>query len=214
MAMSHNSHDDRVLEALTSRSVPAEDHLLACASCRAERAQLETSLSVFSAAAREATDQPGHFWTRQAAQIHSTIAAAPQRRLTFGSRMTSALALLAIFAFLLVRAAPAPKTSVSQAAPNSDHELLLAVERPSARYTGCAGTSHSVGGRHDSHFPRRHTQFRVTQFLQGAISPCQLDVVPSHSSFSRLPPCTRKVRRLPPNLRTPLVVIVYLFSAQ
>ena len=138
MALSHNSHDNRVLEALTSRSVPAEDHLLACASCRAERAQLETSLSIFSAAAREATEQPGHFWTRQAAQIHSNIAAAPKRRLSFGSRMASALALLGLFAFLLVRAAPAPKTSVSQASPNSDHELLLAVEQALQRDTPAA----------------------------------------------------------------------------
>jgi len=138
MALSHNSHDNRVLEALTSRSVPAEDHLLACASCRAERAELEASLSIFSAAAREATEQPGHFWTRQAAQIHSNIAAAPQRRLSFGSRMASALALLGLFAFLLVRAAPAPKTSISQASPHSDHELLLAVEQALQRDTPAA----------------------------------------------------------------------------
>ena len=138
MALSHNSHDNRVLEALTCRSVPAEDHLLACASCRAERAELEASLSIFSVAAREATEQPGHFWTRQAAQIHSNIAAAPQRRLSFGSRMASALALLGLFAFLLVRAAPAPKTSISQASPHSDHELLLAVEQALQRDTPAA----------------------------------------------------------------------------
>ena len=50
MAMSHNSHDDRVLEALTSRSVPAEDQSASVRfSCRAERAQLETSPSRASA---------------------------------------------------------------------------------------------------------------------------------------------------------------------
>ena len=142
MALNHNSHDDRVLEALTNRSVPAEDHLLVCAPCREERDRLETSIGVFSVAAREATDRPVHFWTRQAAQIHANIAAAPTRRLSFGSRMVSALALLGLCAFLLLQGAPRPQapvdSQVHSAATNSDHELLLAVEQALQRDTPAA----------------------------------------------------------------------------
>lgn len=138
MALDPNPHEERILEGLTGRSVPAEDHLLACVACRSERDRLAKSISAFAASAREATDRPGHFWTRQAAQIHSSVAAAPAGRMGLSSRMASALAVLGLFALLLLQGAPGPRPVVESTPPNSDHELLLEVERALQRETPAA----------------------------------------------------------------------------
>jgi hypothetical protein len=138
MALNDNSHEERVLEALTSRSLPAEDHLLACASCRSERDRIQQAIGTFAAAAREATDRPGYFWTRQAAQINSRLSESATRPGAFGLRMVPALALLALLAFLLLQSAPTPPSHATQSTVNSDHELLVEVERALQRDTPAA----------------------------------------------------------------------------
>jgi hypothetical protein len=139
MAIDHNPHDDRILESMIGRSIPAEDHLLACASCRSERDVLEADISAFSTAAREASDRPIHFWTRQSTQIHSKLASAKSSRMGLGSRMTSAFVALALAAFLLLERAPSPRPEPQVATGSgSDHELLLEVERALQRDTPAA----------------------------------------------------------------------------
>jgi hypothetical protein len=139
MAIDQDPHDDRILESMIGRSIPAEDHLLACAPCRSERDVLEAGISAFSTAAREVSDRPVHFWTRQSTQIHSKLASAKSSRMGVGTRMTSAFAALAIVAFLLLQRAPVAGPEPQAAIGNgSDHELLLEVERALQRDTPAA----------------------------------------------------------------------------
>jgi hypothetical protein len=139
MAIDKDPHDDRVLESLVGRSISAEDHLLACEPCRSEQNLLAASIRAFSDAARETSDHPTHFWTRQAAQIHSRISSTRTSGMAFRYRMTSALAALAIAALLLLLRAPVPQPEPQLAIGSaSDHELLLEVERALQRDTPAA----------------------------------------------------------------------------
>ena len=139
MAIDKEPHDDRISESLISRSISAEDHLLTCAPCRSERNLLAASIGAFSDSARETSDHPAHFWTRQAAQVHSRMSSARSSGMGFGYRMTSALAALAIAAILLLQRAPVPQPEPQLAIGSaSDHELLLEVERALQRDTPAA----------------------------------------------------------------------------
>ena len=139
MAIDNNPNDDRILESLIGRSIPAEDHLLACASCRSERNLVAASVSAFTVSVHEMSDHPAHFWTRQSAEIHSKVSSAQSSGMWFGYRMTSALAALAIAAFLLLQRAPSPRPEPQVVTGSgSDHELLLEVERALQRDTPAA----------------------------------------------------------------------------
>ena len=139
MAIDKQSHDDRILESLISRSISAEDHVLTCAPCRSERNLLAASIRAFSDSARETSDHPTHFWTRQTAQIHSQIASTRSSGIGFGYRMSSALAALAIAALILLQRGPVPQPEPRLAIGSaSDHELLLEVERALQRDTPAA----------------------------------------------------------------------------
>jgi len=139
MALDKDPHDDRVLESLIGRSISAEDHLLACDPCRSERNLLAASIRAFSDSARETSDHPAHFWTRQTAQIHSRMSLIRSSGIGFGYRMTSALAALAIAALLLLQRAPVPRPEPQVVTGSaSDHELLLEVERALQRDTPAA----------------------------------------------------------------------------
>lgn len=135
MALTHQPHEHRLMEAIIGRSLPAEDHLLACAACRAERDRIESSFRSFAQSARAASDRPGYFWTRQSAQIHERLGSSSRSAFGYGSRMASALALLALTAFLLLQGAPKPLPDSSQVVAVSDHEILLEVERALDRDT-------------------------------------------------------------------------------
>src|SRR5690242_5585587 len=125
MALNDNSsHDEKILGALTSRSVPAEDHMLACAACREERDRLQRQISHFAESARAATDEPGPYWTRQAAHIRSRIEATPSRESRMTGRLVPALAILALFAVLLLQNSPTPVPAHQSASTRSDHDLL------------------------------------------------------------------------------------------
>ena len=138
MALNDNSsHDERILDALTSRSISAEDHMLACAPCREERERLQQQISHFAESARVATDEPGPFWTRQAAHIRSRIEARPSRS-SMAFRLVPALALLALFAILLLQNSPTPVPAHENVSVRSDHDLLVEVERALDRQTPAA----------------------------------------------------------------------------
>jgi hypothetical protein len=138
MALNDNSsHDERILDALTSRSVPAEDHMLACAPCREERERLHQQILDFAESARGATDEPGPFWTRQAAHIRSRIEDTPSRP-SMAFRLVPALAVLALYAVLLLQNSPTPVPAHQNVSVRSDHDLLVEVERALDRQTPAA----------------------------------------------------------------------------
>jgi hypothetical protein len=139
MALNNDaSHDDRIFDALTCRSLPAEDHMLACASCRLERQRLQHELNAFSESVRSSTNEAGAFWTRQAAHIHARVSAEPSRQSWLLSRLVPVFAVLALFAILLLQNSPSPRPVTHNAPSRSDHDLLVEVERALDRQTPAA----------------------------------------------------------------------------
>ena len=139
MALNHDaSHDERIFDALASRSIPAEDHMLVCAPCREERQRLQQELTAFAESVRATADGPGAFWTRQAAQIHARLSDEPSRKSWLFSRLIPAFAVLALFAVLLLQNSPSSRPITQTAPTRSDHDLLVEVERALDRQTPAA----------------------------------------------------------------------------
>ncbi len=131
MNSNENTHDPLVERALVSLDLAAEHHITECLPCQAERDRVEAALRQFAAANREYTRRPEDFWELQAARIR-----AARRESESKSRLTTTLipsvVVLLLAAFAILGRTPGlhpiqPAAPVAQA--DSDHELLLEVER-------------------------------------------------------------------------------------
>jgi hypothetical protein len=132
MNSNENAHDPLVEHALVGFDLAAEHHIAHCEPCQAEREKVEEVLRQFGAANREYASRPASFWDQQAASILAAQRSSAQR-----SRATLALVpsmvVLLLLGFAVLGHAPgvrpvavSPPTS---AQTDSDHELLLEVER-------------------------------------------------------------------------------------
>lgn len=130
MNRGENSHELLVEKALVGFDLAAEHHLAHCAPCQEERERVGEALREFGNASREQTGRPEIFWEQQAARIR---AASSQRagRSRLGLTLAPGLAVLFLVAFALLSrepsARPTPATAIAQV--DSDHELLVEVER-------------------------------------------------------------------------------------
>jgi len=126
-----NAHDPLVERVLVSFDLAAEHHVAHCEPCQAEREKLEEALRQFGAANREYAMRPESFWEQQAARIRANRHRS-QSRARSVAVLAPALGALLFAGILLVHRAPQVKPE-AQALPtvqtDSDHELLLAVER-------------------------------------------------------------------------------------
>jgi hypothetical protein len=125
------SHDPLVERALVGFDLAAEHHLANCGPCQTERERVEDALRQFGAANREYANRSESFWEQQAAKIR---AARSERtgRSGLALTLTPGLAVLLLLAFALLGpgpvSRPAPAAAV-RAQPDSDHALLVEVER-------------------------------------------------------------------------------------
>lgn len=131
MSSEQNAHEPLVERVLVGLDLAAEHHVANCGPCQAERQRLEDALRQFGAANREYAARGEDFWERQAAQIRTKRREA-SGHVRMAARLAPALAALLLVGVLLVHRAPRVEPS-AQSAPavqtDSDHELLLAVER-------------------------------------------------------------------------------------
>jgi hypothetical protein len=131
MSSEQHAHEPLVERALAGFDLAAEHHIANCEPCQAERERLEEALRQFGAANREYATRTADFWEKQATQIQE------KRRQSRGraymvTALAPALATLLFVAAVLVHRAPRVESS-ARTAPvvqvDSDHELLVAVER-------------------------------------------------------------------------------------
>ena len=135
MNSNENAHDPLVEQALGGFDLAAEHHIAHCGPCQAERERVEAALRQFGAANREYANRPASFWEQQADSIRAARQASVQR-----SRATLALVpsvvVLLLLGFAVLGRAPAVRP-VAVAPPlaqtDSDHELLVGVERAMGR---------------------------------------------------------------------------------
>jgi hypothetical protein len=140
MNSNENAHDPLVEQALVGFDLAAEHHIAHCEPCQTERERVEEALSRFGAANREYANRPASFWEQQAASIRAAQQASVQR-----SRATLALVpsvvVLLLLGFAVLGRAPGVRP-VAVAPPltetDSDHELLVGVERAMGRRTPLA----------------------------------------------------------------------------
>ncbi len=131
MSSEQNAHEPLVERVLVGFDLAAEHHVAKCGPCQAERERLEDVLRQFGTANREYAARSEDFWERQAAQIRAKRRAAGARR-RMAAGLAPVLAALLLIGVLLVPRAPRvePSAQTAPALPSdSDHELLLAVER-------------------------------------------------------------------------------------
>jgi hypothetical protein len=132
MNSNENSHDPLVERALVGFDLAAEHHIASCQPCQTERDRVEDALRQFATANREYAHRPENFWEQQAARIHSAhITSAARSRLTM--TLVPSVVVLLLVAFAILGRAPGVRpvmTAPAAAAQvDSDHELLLEVER-------------------------------------------------------------------------------------
>jgi hypothetical protein len=131
MNSNDNTHDPLVEHALVGFDLAAEHHIAECQPCQAERDQVEVALRQFAAANREYAKRPEDFWELQAGRIRAARAESDSKsRLTM--TLVPSVVVLLLTAFAILGRSPGvqpiqPAAPVAQA--DSDHELLLEVER-------------------------------------------------------------------------------------
>ena len=131
MSSEKHAHGPLVERALAGFDLAAEHHIANCEPCRTERERLEEALRQFGAANRERATRTADFWEKQAAEIRE------KRRQSSGrthmvAALAPALATLFLVGGLLVYRTPQVEPSAHTAPvlqTDSDHELLIAVER-------------------------------------------------------------------------------------
>lgn len=132
MNSNENSHDPLVERALVGFDLAAEHHIANCEPCQQERERVEGALRQFGAANRECAQRPESFWEQQATRIRAArVESGPKSRL--GMALVPSLAVLMLVAFAALHRAP-HATPIVNTAPavvqtDSDHDLLVAVER-------------------------------------------------------------------------------------
>ena len=128
MNSNDNTHDPLVERAVASFDLAAEHHIAGCPPCQAERDHVEDALRQFAAANREYAKRPEDFWELQAARIR-----AARRDSDAKSRLTMTLVptvvVLLLSAFAILGRAPGVRPVQPAAQVDTDHELLLEVER-------------------------------------------------------------------------------------
>jgi hypothetical protein len=140
MNSNENAHDPLVEQALIGFDLAAEHHIAHCEPCQTERERVEAALRGFGAANREYANRPASFWEQQAASIRAAQQASVRR-----SRATLALVpsvvVLLLLGFAVLGRAPGVRPVAVASPPaqtDSDHELLVGVERAMGRRTPLA----------------------------------------------------------------------------
>jgi hypothetical protein len=132
MNSNENAHDPLVERALVGFDLAAEHHIAHCEPCQAERERVEDALRQFGAANREYANRPASFWEQQAASIRSAQQASVQRSRATVALVPSVVVLLLLGFALLGRTPevrPLPVMPTVSTQTDSDHELLVGVER-------------------------------------------------------------------------------------
>jgi hypothetical protein len=131
MSSEQNAHEPLVERVLVGFDLAAEHHIANCEPCQAERERMEEALRQFGAANREYAARTEDFWEKQAARIRAHRRQS-QSRARMAAVMAPALGALLFVGIVLVNRAPRVERA-AQTTPavqvDSDHELLLAVER-------------------------------------------------------------------------------------
>lgn len=131
MSSEQDAHEPLVEHALVGLDLAAEHHIANCDPCQAERERLEEALRQFGAANREYAARSKEFWDEQVAQIRQKRRASGNRG-RMAAALAPALATLLFVGVFLVNHGPRvqPSAETAPAAQvDSDHELLVAVER-------------------------------------------------------------------------------------
>jgi hypothetical protein len=129
MNRGENSHELLVEKALVGFDLAAEHHMAHCEPCQEERERVGESLREFGAASREHAGRPEIFWEQQAARIRAARNERAQRS-RLGLTLAPGLAVLFLVAFALLSREPgAGPAQPPTAQVDSDHELLVEVER-------------------------------------------------------------------------------------
>ena len=126
-----NAHDPLVERVLVSFDLAAEHHVSQCEPCQAERERLEDALRQFGTANREYAMRPERFWEQQAARIRANRHQSQSRARKL-ALLAPVMATFLCAGVLLLQHAPrvSPEAeSIPAMQTDSDHELLLAVER-------------------------------------------------------------------------------------
>jgi hypothetical protein len=131
MNSNENSHDPLVDQALVGFDLAAEHHIASCQPCQSERERVEDALRQFATANREYANRPENFWEQQAARIRARSEAGQRSGLTMRLVPSAVVLLLLAFAVLtrVPGSRPAAVTTPAAVQTDSDHELLMEVER-------------------------------------------------------------------------------------
>ena len=140
MNSNENAHDPLVEQALVGFDLAAEHHIAHCEPCQTEREKVAEALCRFGAANREYANRPASFWEQQAASIRAAQQASVQRSRATLALVPSVVVLLLLGFAVLGRAPGVRPVAVAQplAQTDSDHELLVGVERAMGRHTPLA----------------------------------------------------------------------------
>lgn len=129
MNTGENSHELLVEKALVGFDLAAEHHLAHCEPCQEERERVGEALREFGNASRQFAGRPEIFWQQQAARIRAAHQERAQRS-RLGLALAPGLAVLFLIAFALLSREPGARPGQPSAAQaDSDHELLVEVER-------------------------------------------------------------------------------------
>ena len=128
MNTGENSHELLVEKGLVGFDLAAEHHLAHCAPCQQERERVGDALREFGYASREQTGRPEIFWEQQAARIRAARSQRTQKS-RLGLTLAPGLAALFLVAFALLSREPSTRPAPATAQVDSDHELLVEVER-------------------------------------------------------------------------------------
>jgi hypothetical protein len=140
MNSNENAHDPLVEQALIGFDLAAEHHIAHCEPCQTERERVKEALCRFGAANREYANRPASFWEQQAASIRTAQQASVQRSRATLALVPSVVVLLLLGFAVLGRAPGVRPVAVAPplAQTDSDHELLVGVERAMGRRTPLA----------------------------------------------------------------------------
>jgi hypothetical protein len=140
MNSNENAHDPLVEQALIGFDLAAEHHIAHCEPCQTERERVEEALCRFGAANREYANRPNSFWEQQAESIRAAQQASVRRSRATLALVPSVVVLLLLGFAVLGRAPGVRPVAVAPppAQTDSDHELLVGVERAMGRRTPLA----------------------------------------------------------------------------
>ncbi|PYX26470.1 MAG: hypothetical protein DMG82_01485 [Acidobacteria bacterium] len=140
MNSNENAHDPLVEQALVGFDLAAEHHIAHCEPCQTEREKVAEALCRFGAANREYANRPNSFWEQQAESIRAAQQASVRRSRATLALVPSVVVLLLLGFAVLGRAPGVRPVAVAPplAQTDSDHELLVGVERAMGRRTPLA----------------------------------------------------------------------------